>query len=547
MFRFPCFVQPTPSGLLLPSARRALHSLRRRQRCWFCIPNCGRVRFRACHYEPPSLCSRRDRDRPTRPILPVPVYLRTAAGYHALSRLWRRAPWHTNTTAFRSGCGYLGAWKFGLHALTGFLLLMGTPTSAQEAPHGQEHLNVDRLVEQVLADNAGLKALRAAVEAAEARVVPAGALPDPQVAIDVAPETIGGFGAPPGVDGDTRISWSIRQSFPWPGTLGLRAEAARKEAAAATKNTAALRLRLAAAAKSTYAEWRYLHRALEINTNNQALVDELRRVAEQRYAAGLARQRDVLQAEVEWQRLKHQAIQLRRLKRAVQAKINALLNRPAAEPLAEPTVLPQPQDLPAYQTLRDRALASHPELAQIQRRIAANEDRELLARKDFFPDFTAFGGSRGVMDPAEKRLYVGIGISLPLGRDKYRARLNEAKADTRRLEFEFADRRAQLLSRLEQAHAAAEEARLSIALYESELVPLARENLSAARAEYGAGGGAFLDVIDAERNKLDAELNLARVRADYFAAIAELERWTAGELPGAPAPDPVNTLESSYE
>lgn len=430
---------------------------------------------------------------------------------------------------------------------TGILLFAAAPVAAANPTVEGQHLAVDRLVERVLTGNAGLKALRAAVDAAEARGVSAGSLPDPQVAVDVAPQTIGGFGAPPGVDDDTRISWSISQSFPWPGTLGLRAEAARKEAAAATENVAALRLRLAAAAKSAYAEWRYVHQALEINADNQALVDELRRVAEQRYAAGLTQQQDVLQAEVELQRLKHQAIQLKRAKRAVQAKINALLNRPAAEPLVEPAGLPQPRDLPGYQTLRDKALALHPELAQIQRRIAANEDRESLARKDFYPDFKAVGGSRGVMDPADKRLYVGIGLSLPLSRDKYRARLDEAKANTMRLEFELTDRRAKLLSQLEQAHAAVKEARNSIALYENELVPLAQENLSAARAEYGAGGGAFLDVIDAEQSKLDAELNLARVRADYFAALAELERWAGGDLPATPASGPMNTPEPSHE
>ncbi|MES1944511.1 outer membrane efflux protein [Salinisphaera sp. PC39] len=398
-----------------------------------------------------------------------------------------------------------------------------------------------------MSDNAGLDALRAAVDAAEARVVPAGSLPDPQLSGAVAPETIDGLDAPTGRDRGTNFRVEISQSFPWPGTLGLRAEAAREEAAAATENVAALRLRLAAAAKAAYAEWRYVHRALAINADNRELVDELRRVAEQRYAAGLTRQQDVLQAEVELQRLEHQAIQLKRAKRGVRAKINALLNRPATESLAEPAGLPQPQSLPPYERMRDQALSSHPELARIQRRIAANQDREAVARKEFYPDFKVFSGYNKLWDADEKRWIVGAGISLPLSRDKYRARLDEAKADTLRLEFELTDRRAQLLSQLEQAHAAAEEAQHSIALYENELVPLARENLSAARAEYGAGGGSFLAVIDAERNKLDAELNLARVRADHFAAIGDLQRWTAADLPATSTPGPMNTLEPSYE
>lgn len=428
---------------------------------------------------------------------------------------------------------------------TGILLFAAAPVAAANPTVEGQHLAVDRLVERVLTDNAGLDALRAAVDAAEARVVPAGSLPDPQLSAAVAPATIGGYDSPNGRGTNVRIE--ISQALPWPGTLGLRAEAARKEVVAAGENTAALRLHLAAATKTAFADWHYVHRALTVNADNQALVEELRRVAEQRYAAGLARQQDVLQAEVELQHLKHQAIQLRRLKRAVRAKINALLNRPATEPLAEPAVLPSPLRIPPYPKLREQALASHPELLRIQRRIAANRDRESLARKDFYPDFKVFGGYNSLWDADEKRWIVGAGISLPLSRDKYHASLDASKADTMRLEFELADRRAQLLSQLEQAHAAAEEARHSIALYENELVPLARENLSAARAEYGAGGGSFLDVIDAEEKKLDAELNLESMRADYFAARAELERWTGGTLPGIPARSTMNTEESPHE
>jgi len=423
-----------------------------------------------------------------------------------------------------------------LAAVLATLILQPLSAGAEDGPSNA--LSPQALVARVLAENAGLDALRAAVDAAEARVVSAGALPDPEVSVDVAPRTVGGFDLPTGDTGSARVSWSVRQALPWPGTLGLRAERARKRAQAARESVAALRLRLGAATKSAYAEWRYVHTALAVNAANRDLLDELRSIAEQRYAAGLSGQQGVLQAEVELQRLERQALELHRLRRAVRAKINALLNRSANEPVAEPGALP-PAETPApYSVLRDLALSGHPELAHIQRRIAANRDREALARKDFYPDFKLLTGSRSVMDPEEKRLYMGVGFNVPLGRAKYRARLDEAKADTLRLEDELAEQRAQLLRQLEEAHATAEETRQSIALYEDELVPLARENLSAARAEYGGGGGAFLDVLDAERTKLAVELNLARVRADHFIALAQLERWTAGETRATPASNP---------
>ncbi len=457
-------------------------------------------------------------------------------------------------TRYRRAHGGAREWAFAtiqeiacVGVLLAAVLLPATQALAQDTAYDSARLEPDTLVASVLDRNAGLAAMRSAVDAAEARIEPAGALPDPQLSGAVAPETIGGFETPSGRERSTNIRFEVSQDFPWPGTLGLRADAARKEALAADDNVAAVRLRLASATRSAYAEWYYVHQALEINVANQDLVDELRRIAENRYAAGLTGQQDVLQAEVELQRLKHQAIKLRRIKRSVRAKINNLLNRKATAPVAGPAGLPLPGSLPPYSRLRRTALSSHPELAQIQKRIAADEDREALARKAFYPDFKVFGGYNSLWDAGEKRWIAGVGISLPLDRSKYRARLDEAKAETMRTEYELADRRTTLLSQLEQAHAAVEEAKHAIALYENELIPRTLENLGAARSEYGAGGGAFLDVITAEQRKLNAELELESARADYFTALAELRRWSGGELTGITVPAAMNSEEFMHE
>ncbi len=89
----------------------------------------------------------------------------------------------------------------------------------------------------------------------------------------------------------------------------------------------ALRLRLAALTKSAYAEWYFVDRAIEIHGSTSELLEELRAVAEARYAAGRALQQDVLQAEVEQRNLDRYGLELNRLKSSIQARINALLNQ----------------------------------------------------------------------------------------------------------------------------------------------------------------------------------------------------------------------------
>lgn len=406
-------------------------------------------------------------------------------------------------------------------------------TTSTAAP--AEVLQPDGLVRQVLAVNPGIAALKAAVKAAEARIEPAGALPDPRLRVTTAPRTFDGFTTPAGRERGISGIVDLSQDVPWPGTLDLRADAARREAAASGEGVEVMRLRLEAKALEHYAQWAYVHRALDINAANQDLVDELRRTAENRYAAGLASQQDVLQAEVELQRLKKQALVFSRLKDTVRARLNALLNRDADHALPQPAGLPQPSAIPAYATLRELALNQHPELARINKRLAANQAREGLAEKAFYPDLRFIVRNNDYRPASETRSEIGISINLPLDRSKRRSTLDAAKADSMRLRYELEDARVRLLADLKQTRAVTREAAETIALYENDLIPRTLENLSAARSEYGAGGGAFLDVITAEQLKLNAELELESARADYFTALAELKRWTGGELPAAGA------------
>lgn len=398
---------------------------------------------------------------------------------------------------------------------------------------GLERVSAEALTDAVLARNAGLDAMRAALEAARARIVPAGALEDPELMYGFAPQTVGGFRTPGDDFRGPNQRIELSQEFPWPGKLDLRQEAARFEADAAGEDVEALRLELAAAARTAFAEWHYAHRALVINAATQDLVDELRGSAESRYAAGIVSQQDVLQAEVELERLKVERFRLERIRRETEARINGLLNKPPQMPLPAPGELPDARPVPSFEQLRTTALAAHPELQTLTDRIAANEARAELAEKEFLPDFKVFTGYNSLWDENVKRWIVGASINVPIGRDKRRATLDEARANTRRLEAQLEDRRSALMSALEQSRAAVAESVATVALYRDELIPLSIENLDAARAAYGAGGGRFLDVIVAEQRKLEAELGLERARADYLMRRAELGRWTGGALPQA--------------
>ena len=89
-----------------------------------------------------------------------------------------------------------------------------------------------------------------------------------------------------------------------------------------------------------------------------------------------------------------------------------------------------------------------------------------------------------------------------------------------------------MLAQLEQGRAQVQESRDIVAIHRQRLLPLAEESLDAAVADYRAGHGSFLNVIDAERQQLRIEDKLARTHTDYLRAVAALERIVGQPLGG---------------
>ena len=423
-------------------------------------------------------------------------------------------------------------WKASHLLVTGVAILLGADSWAQPESSGPEQSlqNLDALTPQALiaaieANNLSLQSVAAAAEAAMLRVKPAGSLEDPVFTYAIAPHSIGS-------DINVRHVGQFSQPLPWPGKRDLRRTVAMHKAEAAAQETEATRLQLLALAHNSFAEWHFLHRAIEINSTTHALMSELTRVAEARYAAGRSLQQDVLQAEVEAVLLEERQLALEHDRISLRAQINALLNRDPADPLPPPAAIASPVPLPDIQALRQSAEASHPEIRRIEAEVAAASSRVDLADKAFLPDFSANLGYVGTLDPSDKRLQIGVSINVPFNRNRRRSELDAASADLRRDQYELAARRLEILAKLESAYTHTHHAVEVIRLYEEQLLQLAQNNLDAAIAGYTTGTVQFLNVVTAQRQLLETEQRYERARSDYWRMRAELEQAAGGRLPG---------------
>jgi outer membrane protein, heavy metal efflux system len=398
-----------------------------------------------------------------------------------------------------------------------------------------ELLTAAQLVDAVLAHNRGLDGVESEAHAAAAEVVIAGALDDPMLMLSFAPNT---YDTATGGRGGIEFS----QRLPWWGTRAAREDSARDDAAAAKQDAEVAMLELAARARAAYADWYFVHRALEINAANQALLADAREVAMARYATGTAVQRDVLQADVERVRLRQQALEFERMHDAVQAGINSLMSRAPDSPVPIPAALPISVGLPPLATLSAQAQAQNPRVRRLDFRQRAADARVAVAEKSRYPEFRLIAAYNGVMDPVEKRLMVGVSMSLPLGQRKREATVDAARADLRGVQHGLADLRSILAGEIMSAHAGVDEARRSLTLYREELLPLAESSVALSRSAYAAGDGDFLDLIVAERELLDAQLRTAKLESLLFQRLAELTR-----LVGATSPDELESGAANHE
>ena len=416
-------------------------------------------------------------------------------------------------------------------APTIFLLLLtlipSINTAANEirAIDSTDKLSSSQLVTAVLQANPKIEEAQASLRASIANIETQSTLDDPQFQYRFAPLTINSHRS----DG-RQLSYGqhfeISQKIPFPGKLSLSAKAAEYLAKTRQLDIMTLRLLLATQAKSLFADWYFIHQAIAINQSTQNLLKTIRNIALTRYSTGRTSKQDILSVEVEQELLKHQAIVLKRQQKTILAKLNTLLNRPVESNLPSPQKPTDINELPDFESLKNKAIASRPELKTSIATIAYHQTRTELAALDYYPDLKLSAGYNSLWDNEDKRFSMGVSINLPLNQSKRRAAQQKAIANRQQAKWHKTDLEARINEELAIAYAQAEESLHVLHLYRQRLSPLALENLSAAKANYQAGKGDFLTLLNGEKNLLQTRLQTERALADVQRSLAALERAT---------------------
>jgi outer membrane protein TolC len=393
------------------------------------------------------------------------------------------------------------------------------------------------VLDEVLTRNPRIAGLTAAARAAEVRAPQARALPDPTLGLTA-------FVLPPETrTGPQLASLGLSQKLPWPGKRKLHEETAVQDAQTARARVETARLEALTEARRLYYELAFAALRRELVEQDRATLEHFEELARARYSTGVGLGQAVVKIHAEITRAEADLLDIDRIEADLLAELNALRDRPRAGLGSRPELPPPLLVAPDFARLREQARSLRPEIAGARSAVASRGSQVELARQRGRPDLTAGLSYTAVGrrdDPAGRAnppqgngddiLALSLGINLPLWRSALAAGIEEA------VELELAAEASLRAASAEVGRELAElERRLplleeQLGLYEDVLLVQVEESLHSALAGYSAGTASVLDLLDAERVRLQVKVAAARIRADYAIAIAELERVVAGPV-----------------
>lgn len=392
--------------------------------------------------------------------------------------------------------------------------------------------NVQELLQWADSHNPELAAMRYEIDAANERIAPAGALPDPALRVEfmdfAGPGAPDGFNPLPGKGSGTK--YTLMQSIPLWGKRDLRKEVATAEIGQVKGRRLSAVAEIHSRIKSAYAMYYQAVGLKRLNEEILRLLGNLEAVAQVRYASGLVPQQDVIRAQVEKTTLRSEIINLDTEQHHAMTRLNTALGRSQHASTLEPQVLRRihPEKLNGA-ALQEKLARTNPQLATQSAQIAAADANRRLVEKNRYPDITlgiAPTQRGGSIDSWEAM----VEINIPIRFESRRAQESEAGAMLAAARERQQAITNQVTGELQENLAAFEAAVKQERLIADTLLPQAELTFRSAFAGYENGKVDFATLLDAQRAIWRGRQDKLKAQVEQELRISDIERMVGEEL-----------------
>jgi cobalt-zinc-cadmium efflux system outer membrane protein len=404
-----------------------------------------------------------------------------------------------------------------------FFILVVFPHSSS-AQSEKPRLNVDQLVDEALQNNPEISAVKIKWEIFRERIPQSYALEDPMF----------GFGI---VNLPTNFSFkdedmtmkefSISQKFPFPGKRPLMKEMASKEAEAVSAEIQGKIHQIIKDVKATYYDLSHNYRTTEVTQRNKRILEDFAKIAETRYGVGEGIQQDVFKAHIEVSKMVDDLIMLGQRKKALEAKLNALLNRPPETPVGEPEEVVFRKFPFTMEELQKMALEMNPTLKGMKKMIEAKEKAHVLAKREYYPDFNfkfAYGQRDNGPDMKRRDMLTGmVEMNIPIFyKSKQDRKVAETKAEILATEAQYRAMKNEVLFMITDMASMIQRGERQIELYKTGILPQASLQINSAMSAYRVNKADFMTLLDSQMTLYKYELEYHQALTEYEKSVASL-------------------------
>jgi outer membrane protein TolC len=385
----------------------------------------------------------------------------------------------------------------------------------------QEVLN--QYLQTAAENNPALKTKFNEYMAALERVPQAGALPDPTIAFGYFVQPI-----------ETRLGpqqakISASQMFPWFGTLSTRENSVEAFAKAKYELFEEAKSKLFYDVKATYYNLFFTEKAIGITLENIDILSSFKSLTNIKVESGLASAVDAYRVEMEINDLENQLALLRDNSTLLRVKFNTLLNIDETSDIQIADEL-SGSNMLSKQAELDSIMANNNALSSFDYQLEGLEYQKKSASKEGLPQFSigleyAFiGEGNSTVNNAGQDAFVfpTVGISIPLYRSKYKAKVQEVVYLQEAKSFEKSDKQNTLTILFESIWKDYQDANRRFSLYR-EQTELTEKSLSILESNYTTNKIDFVEILRMERKLLKYSLELEKATADKEGAVAFIQ------------------------
>ncbi len=196
----------------------------------------------------------------------------------------------------------------------------------------------------------------------------------------------------------------------------------------------------------------------------------------------------------------------------------------------------QDPGLPELKTSLSKLLAAardyFPRLrAQDKKAQAAKAQARYHEYQAWVPEFS-FGLNYTQNDPlsdgtkGQNSTSLSLGMSLPFGNGEIGTKKRQAQLEEEKQQLQYEEESNQLEADLAQAYAQAQQAYKLVALYQEELLPPARQQISIAQRMYKTGKSGAIEALAASAQMIGLKVGELQAKSDYLKSLVRLELFT---------------------